>query len=114
MCTTARGRENKIAATKFFLTFSPTLGRRVTTLARMRREKEEKDHAPVVKVTPARIGTRLPEAYERVLDERWASHLKVITDMPTSGPAKPDFKLHADLPLSRVKRVMKSDGAFCT
>ena len=59
---------------------------------------------------PAKIGTRLAPQLEAQLDSFWQSQREEQLALHPSGPMKPDFKTVADLPLSRVKRVMKADG----
>lgn len=59
---------------------------------------------------PAKIGARLAPQLEHQLDSFWKSQLDEQLAIHSSGPLKPDFKTVADLPLSRVKRVMKADG----
>ena len=58
---------------------------------------------------PAKIGSRLAPHLEAQLDEFWKAQLSEQKAIQPSGPQKPDFKTLADLPLSRVKRVMKAD-----
>jgi nuclear transcription factor Y gamma len=57
-------------------------------------------------VKPARIGTKLPEHQEQQLAQVW----KRASDEVTHIKPGTDYKVHADLPLSRVKRVMKADA----
>lgn len=59
---------------------------------------------------PAKIGTKLPPHLESQVDSFWKAQKDEQEAIHTAGPLKPDFKTLADLPLSRVKRVMKADG----
>lgn len=59
---------------------------------------------------PANIGSRLPPALEAQLKTFWDNQHEEQVQLQATGPAKPDFKTIADLPLSRIKRVMKADS----
>jgi histone H3/H4 len=59
---------------------------------------------------PAKIGSKLAPHLEAQLDAFWKTQHDEQVTLHSSGPKKPDFKTIADLPLSRVKRVMKADG----
>lgn len=59
---------------------------------------------------PANIGTKLPPMLESQLRAFWDSQLQDHHSLQATGPKKPDFKTLADLPLSRIKRVMKADS----
>ena len=59
---------------------------------------------------PARIGTKLSPHLESQIESFWKAQKDEQEAIHTTGPLKPDFKTLADLPLSRVKRVMKADG----
>ena len=74
--------------------------------------KEEGGESVVLRkrFKPAKIGTRLAPQLELQLDAFWKAQRDEQVSIHSSGPLKPDFKTVADLPLSRVKRVMKADG----
>ena len=75
-----------------------------------RREQEQQEEEPRKKFKPAKIGSKLAPQLEAQLDSFWKAQKEEQLALHSSGPLKPDFKTVADLPLSRVKRVMKADG----
>ena len=54
---------------------------------------------------PARIGSRLAPELENKLKDFWAD----VTAEQRALPLDQNFKVHSELPLARVKRVMKTD-----
>jgi nuclear transcription factor Y gamma len=54
---------------------------------------------------PAKIGTRLPLPLEKRISELWT----IITQEQNNLGPNEDYKTHSDLPLARVKKIMKTD-----
>lgn len=86
------------------------LNKRLSSSSRKDGDSEEEQQRKRLCAQPAKIGSRLAAHLETQLDAFWKSQKEEQLALHPSGPLKPDFKTVADLPLSRVKRVMKADG----
>ena len=58
-------------------------------------------------ITPSATSPQFLAKLDGILNNFWSNQLQLIQQMPPS--IEQDFKNHNDLPLARIKRIMKSD-----